>query len=129
MTRSGDGPLPIEARTGHCGDSPTGAPTNRHHRGVRGEPTAGITDALRELARRIDAHLAALRRIRSPQVRLEAAVASLECLRSKERSATEIRDTTIAALVRDGASYGQVAERCGLTRGRVSQLVHRAPEA
>ena len=50
---------------------------------------------------------------------------ALERLRAEQASLTRVRDLAILELVAAGLSYEAVARACGLTRGRVGQIVQR----
>jgi hypothetical protein len=93
---------------------------------VMADPVQRIEQLLRRCRAELNAQLAALRRVRTAELRLTAATRILKELRSAQRAVAVIRDAALIELAESGRSYTQVAALAGLTRGRIAQVVRRS---
>ena len=93
---------------------------------VMSGPSTRIEQLLDRCRTELAAHLAALRRVRTAELRLTASTRMLNELRNSQRAVAAIRDAAIIDLAERGRSYTQLAQLADLTRGRVAQVVQRS---
>lgn len=69
----------------------------------------------------------ALRAEPDPAKRAALATQALTALALLESEVSAVRDSALRELRQTGASYAQIADLAGLTRGRVAQVLRRTP--